>query len=175
MKESRMPRAYRLISTPQRRLLALLVVVMVLFSACAGAETAEEETDTSSGGDATLKKWERSLRKEADWLWSNMNYVSTHNWPEDDADCEDQTFNHNPVEMTEDERDENPVEARTLDQLEYAGLLLEQSHEMWLEFCAEDETGQVTYAFMESRMRPAYESLNQAKTTITALEEAEED
>lgn len=162
-----MPKAYRFLLLP-------LVMLALAALACAGGSSDSEEGEEGSVGDIDkqMKKYEESLREEADWLWSNMNYARGHTVALDDADCAAKKFERAAPEMTEAAREEDDVAAQTLDQLDYAALLITEAHDMWGEYCDGSETGGYVTAFLESRLTPAYQNLNLAKSTLTARAEA---
>ena len=54
-----------------------------------------------------------------------------------------------------------------VDHLDYAALLLQETRDEWREFCKINGGTASPAAFMESRLRPAYESLNEVRLLLT--------
>ena len=106
--------------------------------------------------------YENSLRQEADWLWNNMNYARTHSTIEGDI-CAPRTFEHQPVTLSDSERQASPRDASLADHLNYAAALIGQAHDEWTLYCQSARGSGGTASFIESRLLPAYNSLNQVR------------
>jgi hypothetical protein len=151
-----------------------LLLVVALLAGCSTEPTKKEPVSTSTKEpnnkySAELSKYENSLRSEATWLWDNMNYARTHTVG-DDEHCAPKDFKHEPVTMDADARQTNDLAARILDQLDYAFQLIGQSRDEWGLYCQRSESADVTTAFLQSRLDPAFKSLNVAKDALTQWE-----
>lgn len=118
------------------------------------------------GRQRDIRSYERSLRQEADWLWNKMNYARTHTAIEGDI-CAPRTFKHKPFSLNEDERQASPREASLADHLSYAATLISQAHDEWDLYCQSVRGSGGTANFIESRLLPAYNSLNQIRLAYT--------
>jgi hypothetical protein len=54
-----------------------------------------------------------------------------------------------------------------VDQLAYAAQLIAEANTQWGLFCQGSSSANLTTPYLEARLRPAYDSLNQVRTTLT--------
>ncbi|MBN1202061.1 MAG: hypothetical protein JXJ20_09415 [Anaerolineae bacterium] len=157
----------------RRRLSVLPLIVLVLAGCCGGTGGGGEEASEDSM-DTRLSKWEQSLRAEADWLWGNMQFVSTHLSPNEEH-CAEQSFKHKSVGIDDSTRKTDPDAGTLVDQLDYAETLIVQARSQWRAFCNDETTSSTAYAFLQSRLTPAYDSLNYANSKLAErAEQADE-
>lgn len=138
--------------------IGLLLIVLGL-SACS------ENSDGIPPFDQKMIDYEASLRAEADWLWENMTAARTQALPDSER-CKPRTFTHDPIEVTDTIRKTDDVAAKTGDHLIYAAELIGQAHAEWEQYCDGRLSGGSTAVYMESRLRPAYNSLNVVNDTM---------
>jgi hypothetical protein len=103
--------------------------------------------------------YEASLRAEADWLWDNMNYARKY-YRVDPGLCVFPDFKHSPVQLGDKADDD---ESLMVEHLDYAAQRLLEVRQSWRDFC-DGKANPSTY--MEGRLRPAYESLNQVRLLL---------
>lgn len=133
----------------------LLLVALCGAVAVLACSTSPFEQDTNT----QLKEYQNSIRSEADWLWNNMNFCRVNLYP-NDVYCQPETFKHPTVELSANERLEDPRAAVLLDQLDYAALLVQQAHDEWTRFCEHRSSASQTAAYLEQRLVNAYEYMN---------------
>ncbi|MBN1679147.1 MAG: hypothetical protein JW966_02565 [Anaerolineae bacterium] len=135
---------------------ALLCVVLLLLPGCSAL---------NGGTERQIITYEESLRQEADWLWNNMNYALTH-YKTAGSYCADITFKHHPVKLSESERKKDAKTAGIVDHLDYAARMIKDAHQRWTDYCSDKQTsGPASY--METRLRLAYDSLNQVRISLS--------
>jgi len=110
-----------------------------------------------------ITHYELTLRAEADWLWGGMNYAVTHSRL-DSSVCMARDFGHHPVSA---DSNAEPILMDLIDHLDYAAMMIGQARDRWQQFCR-GEVLSSPAAFMESRLRPAYDSLNLIRATLLA-------
>jgi len=131
------------------------LLVLILLAGCQGGLL-------GSSRERQFLNYESSLRQQADWLWNNMNYARAHTAIEGDI-CAPRTFEHRPVTLSERPREASPREASLADHLAYAATLIGQAHDEWNLYCQSARGSGGTANFLESRLLPAYNSLNQVR------------
>jgi len=146
-----------------RKAYLVFCLFVVVLAACGGGGAAE----TPLTLDQQMTNYEASLRAEADWLWSNMNYATTHARPET-SQCAARDFKHKPVELDDTTRQTDLTAGSLVDNLNYVAELIGQARDQWKLFCDNQINSATASAFLESRLRPAYETLN---TITTMLEQ----
>lgn len=160
-----------------RRRWRLLGGVMLLALLVAGCGGASDGANRSAAQDDALPVTERlaryhdSLRAEADWLWENMLHAQSHPLP-DEARCQRPDFDHQPVMLNETERQQDSA-VGTLEQLDYADLLLTQARAEWQKYCQGEQPGANAAAYLQSRLEPAFGALDLARSVIEARRESE--
>lgn len=147
---------------------ALLVVAL---AACGSDDGAAQGSALALSTTDRLARYEASLLAETNWLWANMLYAQDHRRP-DPARCALPDFDHQPVEMSETERGQDSAVA-TLDQLTYAGTLLEQARAEWQAHCDGALPSANAAAYLKSRLEPAYSALERARAGIEARRRSE--
>lgn len=162
-------RARRRPSSIMWRGVVVLLLGSLLLTACGGGGAA---VGGGPGGplDERMENYEESLREELNWLWETMALLNTYQRPIPEI-CEDKTFEHNPVTITDEEREADETGGKLVDHLDYAGTLIAQAHEQWSRFCSLDAAANDTYALMNSRLLAANDSLNLVRDTIRQRKE----
>lgn len=158
-----------------RRFLLALIIAVVSLSACVTNNqelpddvTATPETTTKGERadlDRRLSAWETAMRSEFTFLWDNVNALRAARLPPEGS-CNYPDFGRSPVEATETLRARDRVGADIIDQLAYADVLLLQARDKWIEFCGGGITSGDAVAFMDTRLSPAYQSLNLARNVL---------
>jgi hypothetical protein len=108
--------------------------------------------------------YETSLRSEADYLWAAMNYARQYYKPTADW-CAARNYHHQPVTMSDAERQKDRSSSYMVDQLDYAALLIGETRDRWTQFC-QNGGGASPAPYMEARLRTAYDSLNAVRLTL---------
>ena len=139
------------------------LLLILILAACGGGGGAAVPAGTL---DERLDRYEESLRAEATWLWDNMVYASTHLRP-DSEHCADPGIAHTPVVMDETARTDDSVAALLTDRLDYAAELVEQARAQWEKHCAGEVNAAAAVSFLDSRLRPAFESLNLVRSSMS--------
>jgi hypothetical protein len=112
-----------------------------------------------------MNKYRASLRTEADWLWGNMTYAQANPLP-DAAHCTPKVFTHEPVVMDAAARADDVAAGKLVDRLDYAATLINQAHAQWDTFCQGNISPVNLVAFLDSRLRPAYDNLSHVESTL---------
>lgn len=153
-----------------RRMLAALLLVALL-AACGGDDSAAQGGAPALSVTDRLARYEASLLAETNWLWANMLYAQDHSRP-DAARCSPPDFDHQPVDLSEDERKQDSAVA-TLEQLTYAGTLLAEARAEWQAHCEGARPSANAAAYLKSRLEPAYSALERARAGIGARRRVE--
>lgn len=141
----------------------LVVVLVAVLAACSGdgneADDATPVPRMNESLDVRMGRLDQSLREEAKWLWDNMNLARTN--PRPDADrCAERDWGHQPVVMDAEARRLDPTASRMVDHLDYAATLIGQARDEWARHCRDELSAMNVVMFLESRLTPAYRSLN---------------
>jgi hypothetical protein len=140
----------------------LVVVLVAVLAACSGDGNEADATPVprmNESLDVRMGRLDQSLRDEAKWLWDNMNYARTN--PRPDADrCAAREWEHRPVVMDAEARRLDPTASRMVDHLDYATTLIGQARDEWARHCRDEISAMNVVIFLESRLTPAYQSLN---------------
>lgn len=134
-----------------------MLLVAVALSGCIGSVSA-------SANRQRIINYEASLRAEADWMWDNMNYTQTH-YRLEAGRCIEPDFKHQPVTLGDSLGQD---EKQMVEHLDYAALLLKETREQWRDYCQTNGGAASPAAFMESRLRPTYEGLNQVRLLLSS-------
>lgn len=141
----------------------LIMGLVILLSACANADNSASSSEPvevmDESLDARMGRYDQTLREEAAWLWDNMNLARANPRPEAER-CADRNWNHQPVVMDAEARRLDPTAARMVDHLDYAATLIGQARDEWARHCRNEISAMNAAAFLESRLVPAFRSLN---------------
>lgn len=144
------------------RWISVALFVMILLSGC------DDNGGSVSSGvtlDQQLGRYQSSLRSEADWLWDHMTY--TYENPRiDAARCTPKTFDHQPVILDQAVRADDQTAGKLVDHLDYAAPLIQEAHAQWDGYCQGNLSAVNVVAFIQSRLQPAYSSLNVVESTL---------
>lgn len=141
--------------------LAVGLILVVMLAGCGGSG----DTGTQLTLNERLRRYERSLREDADTLWTDMNYARSHAYPDPEL-CPAPTVDHQPVEVDDATRADDDIAGRLADNLKYSHQLIDEARGAWERFCANEQRGADAAAFMQSRLQPAYTTLNTASNTL---------
>jgi hypothetical protein len=136
--------------------LAALIALVLGLAACIPA------TGTT---DDNLRDYEKSIREEADWLWTNLYYAYTNYYPDPEM-CADELYQHPTVDLTTVQRQDDPEAAYMEDLLDSALVLVDETHDQWRRFCAGEISATGTTSYMEPRLTAIYERLNMTRTVL---------
>lgn len=151
--------------------------LILLATLVAGCGEATDGAGRSAAKDDSLPVTERlaryheSLLAETNWLWANMLHAQSNPRP-DARQCERPNFDHHPVSLSESERQQDSAVA-TLEQLDYADLLITQARGEWDRHCRGEVPSANAAAYLQSRLQPAYGALERAKAGIEARRQSE--
>jgi hypothetical protein len=140
-----------------------IVVVLAAGLALSGCKSKKE--DVKQTLDERLVAYEASLRAEMNWLWGNMTYAQAHSSTSAER-CAAQDFKLQPVTMNADERAEDDLGGKLVDQLAYAAGLLDAARAQWDDFCGNRASASDTIAFLNSRLSAANQTLDFVKATL---------
>lgn len=147
------------------------LLLAALLAACGGDDDAAQGSAPALSLTDRLARYEASLLAETNWLWANMLYTQDHSRP-DAARCALPDFDHQPVVLSETEREQDSAVA-TLDQLTYADTLLAQARAEWQAHCEGAVPSANAAAYLKSRLEPAYSALERARAGIEARRRVE--
>ena len=161
--------------TRQRRW-QMIAVVMLLAAVAAGCGADDGAPRSSAQDDALsltdrLARYHDSLLAETNWLWANMLAAQERPRPES-ARCQAPNFDHRPVTLNEDERQQDSAVA-TLEQLDYADLLITQARSEWQKHCQSETPSANAAAYLKTRLEPAYSALERARAGVDARRQSE--
>lgn len=150
-----------------------LLLLAALIAGCGDASDGANRSAAKDDAPATerLARYHEALRAEVDWLWANMLHAQGNPRP-DDARCQRPEFDRQPVTLSDDERHQDSALA-TLEQLDYADLLLEQARAEWQKHCRGEQLSANAAAYMQTRLEPAYGALERARAGIEARRQSE--
>lgn len=141
--------------TGRRLALAILAAALALTTLSACQQSNEDR----------LHEYEKSIRREADWLWNNMNYARTNYYPSPEV-CDAPSFGYKAVTLSVAERAEDPDQAYLVDILDSAAFLVREARAEWDAFCSGENSAAHAAGFLESRLVPAYERMNSVLVSI---------
>jgi hypothetical protein len=141
----------------------LVLVGLVAALALSGCKSKKE--DVKQTLDERLVAYEASLRAELNWLWDNMSYTQTHSSASADR-CAAPDFNLQPVTMDDEQRAQDDLGGKLVDQLAYAAELIDASRAQWDSFCGNRAYASDTIAFLNSRLTVANQTLNFVKDML---------
>ncbi len=163
-------------NTTRLRRWQMIAGLMVLAALVAGCGSATDGANRSAAKDDApvterLARYHESLLAETNWLWANMLHAQSHPRP-DEARCQRSGFDHQPVSLSESERQQDSAVA-TLEQLDYADLLITQARAEWEKHCRGEQRSANAAAYLQSRLEPAYSALERARAGIEARRQSE--
>jgi len=147
--------------TMSARVLLVLLLAAIL-TACGGDADDSDATPApkmDESLDARIGRFDQTLREEATWLWDNMNVARTNPQPPAER-CAEQRWDHQPVVLDAEARRLDPTAARMVDHLDYAATLIGQARDEWARHCRNEISAMNAVAFLESRLTPAFKSMN---------------